>query len=88
MKKNEHFLEKNENFWGRKSKNQFWGKCHFENFHHQKVNFFRTWQRFFFRKTFFGCEKKYIFSELRKKNWYSFDVKNYDLSIYDVFTTF
>ena len=39
----------------------------------------------FFRKSFFGSEKKYFFSELDFFFGYSFDVKIHDLSIYEVF---
>ena len=48
--------------------------------------FFRFISLFFLKKI--SIEKKYIFSELRKKLGYSFDVKKYDLSIYEVFSVF
>ena len=59
---------------------------------------FRFWSNFFFQKyvfqkCFFDRPKKIgffleFFSELRKKCWYSFDVENSDLSIYEVFSAF
>ena len=41
-----------------------------------------------FRKIFLSSSEKYFLSELRKILGYSFDVKNCDLSIYDVFKAF
>ena len=41
-----------------------------------------------FSEMFSHVEKNNIFSELEKNLGYSFCVKNYDLSIYDVFGVF
>ena len=40
------------------------------------------------KKYFFGVRKKIFFSELRKKFGYIFEVKNSNLSNYDVFSAF
>jgi len=43
---------------------------------------------FFSRKLFLDAKKIYLFSELRINLGHSFDVKNCDLLIYDVFSAF
>ena len=50
--------------------------------------FFHFSKNFTFFKIFFRSIKKYLFSELKKKVGYSFDVEKVDLPIYDVFSAF
>ena len=77
-KKNLRKFSENRKFWSRKHTNL------------SKFQIFRKSSDFHFRsKIFFGffllSQKNNIFSELKKKLKYSFDVKNWELSIYEVF---